>query len=174
MSTLRAACGRLLVLALLGMPSLPALAQSNGFFDDVFKDWKKGRFYLSTSIYTEHFNPQPDHVNQQNLINIEYQLPSDWLVGAAFFDNSFGQESQYVFVGKQWWPFDKAPYVFVKVTGGILHGYKEPYEDKVPLNHNGYSPAIIPSIGVASKHFAAELVLFGTAGAMITVGVRFP
>jgi hypothetical protein len=132
-----------------------------------------GRWLLQTSLYTSHFSPDPQHVNQQNLINLEYWRSDRWLGGVAFFRNSFGQPSQYVYVGKTWRPFGSLPDVHLKLTGGLLHGYKDQFRDKIPFNSAGVAPAILPSIGYSTKRFNTELVLFGTAGLMWTGGVFF-
>jgi hypothetical protein len=132
-----------------------------------------GKYLFQTSLYTTHFSPSPDHVNHQNLINFEYWREDRWLAGLAFFRNSFGQPSQYVYVGKQWRPFQFSENVYLKLTGGLLHGYKDQYRDKIPFNQLGVAPAILPSIGISNRRFNAELVLFGTAGLMVTAGVFF-
>ena len=132
-----------------------------------------GRWLLQTSIYTAHFSPNPEHDNTQKLLNLEYRPTDRWLVGAAAFDSSFGQPSQYVYYGRLWRPFESAPLLQVKLTGGLVHGYKGKYRDKIPLNTGGIAPALIPSLGLSGRHLSAEVVLFGTAGAMATIGVLF-
>jgi hypothetical protein len=57
--------------------------------------------------------------------------------------------------------------------GGLLHGYKEPYEDKIPLNQLGVAPAIVPALGFRYKWFIAEANLGGLAVVTVTAGVRF-
>jgi hypothetical protein len=129
-----------------------------------------GRWYFQTSAYTRHFNPSPDHVNHQRMLDFEYWAPDNFVWGATFLRNSFGQPTQYLYVGRLWRPFDSAQLIHVKLTGGILHGYKGQYRDKIPFNHYGYAPAIVPAIGVSGKWFGAEFVLLGAAAMMITVG----
>jgi hypothetical protein len=130
-----------------------------------------GRWYFQTSALTRHFNPSPDHVNQQRMLDFEYWAPDKFIWGATFVRNSFGQPTQYLYVGRIWRPFDSAQLVHVKLTGGVLHGYKGQYRDKIPFNHYGYAPALIPSIGLSGKWFGTEFVLLGAAAAMITAGV---
>jgi hypothetical protein len=132
---------------------------------------ENSQWLLQTAIYTTHFNPTPEHVNNQRLLNLEYRRPDQWLVGAAVFDNSYGQPSQYLYLGKLWRPFEPAPLVHVKLTGGLLHGYKDEYRDKIPFNSSGIAPAILPAIGLSGKHISGEVIVFGTAGAMLTFGV---
>ncbi|WP_444679049.1 hypothetical protein [Halomonas sp. E19] len=56
---------------------------------------------LQTSLYTRHFNPQPDHNNTQELISLELHNPQRWLVGGARFLNSFDQETVYLYAGRE-------------------------------------------------------------------------
>ncbi len=128
--------------------------------------------YLFTSLYTKHYDPEPDHNNDQNMLGFENELEDTRLWGFAMFDNSFGQESQYLYVGKKWRAFQSDRWYY-KATGGLLHGYKEPYEDKIPLNDLGVAPVIIPAIGYRNKTFFAEFIQLGLAAGMITVGVSF-
>jgi hypothetical protein len=134
--------------------------------------WEIKEWRIQTSLYTKHFDPDPDHVNNQNLIGLEVGFENNWLAGAAFFQNSFGQDSQYIFMGKTWSLFS-SKYWYFKLTGGLLHGYKEPYEDKIPLNGLGIAPAILPALGFKYKMFLIEANLAGTAAMTITAGIAF-
>ena len=127
---------------------------------------------LYTSLYTKHFDPEPEHVNDQNMLGFEVDSDTRWLWGFARFDNSFGQESQYLYLGQKWRAFDTDQWYY-KVTGGLLHGYKEPYEDKIPFNDLGIAPAIIPGLGYRNKSFFAEYAQLGLSGGLVTVGVKF-
>ncbi|WP_248806658.1 sn-glycerol-3-phosphate transporter [Pseudomonas sp. MWU13-2100] len=131
----------------------------------------KGFWYLQTSVVTRHFSPDPDHTNHQDLIGLERNDASGFLYGAATFRNSFRQRSYYAYAGKR---FESTNYpVYLKVTGGLLQGYKGEYRDKIPLNHLGVAPVIIPSVGTHYGPVAAEVVLLGFNAAMLTAGVRF-
>lgn len=125
---------------------------------------------IQTSVYTRHYHPEPDHNNHQRLIGLERGYASGNLWGGAVFRNSFDQSSQYAYVGRR---FDSNRHPFyAKLTGGLLHGYRGEYRDKIPLNHLGVAPAIIPSLGVQSHGMAAELVLLGNAALMVNLGLR--
>jgi hypothetical protein len=138
-------------------------------------DAPKYRWLIQTSVYTDHFNTSNPHENHQNLIGLEWWAPGNWLMGAAAFRNSFKQPSQYVYVGKLWRPWDNYPLVHVKLTGGLLHGYKDQYQDKVPFNSSDthIAPLILPSIGLSGNRFTTDLVFFGQ-GALVTIGVLVP
>ena len=129
---------------------------------------------IQTSVYADHFNTSTPHEKHLNLIGVEWWAPGNWLMGAAAFRNSFDQPSQYIYIGKLWRPWDNFPLVHVKLTGGLLHGYKDQYKDRVPLNNeSNIAPLILPSIGVSGNRFTADLVFFGQ-GALVTVGILVP
>lgn len=157
----KALCCCLLILAY----ASTTLAQDNTTQDD------KGFWYLQTSVYTRHFSPDSKHNNNQDLIGIERNEDSGLVYGVATFRNSFSQRSFYTYAGKR---FDSDTYpVYLKLTGGLLQGYRGEYKNKIPLNRFGIAPVIIPSVGAHYGPVAAELVLLGFNAAMITTGVRF-
>lgn len=130
---------------------------------------------VQTSLYTRHFSPDPEHTNQQNLLGLELHTPSRWLAGAAWFQNSFDQSSVYLYAGHELPLWEPAPGVMLraKLTGGLLHGYRGEYRDKIPFNRYKIAPALLPSIGVRWHRFESDVIVFGTAGAMLTAGLRF-
>jgi len=131
------------------------------------KEW-----HFQTSLYTRHWNPQPEHVNKTKLINLELETTSKWLYGFAWFDNSFGQPSQYLYAGYSWKLFS-TDWAYFKLTGGLLHGYKKPYENKIPFNGYGIAPAAVPSFGVRYKRVFGEVQILGTAAFTVTAGFSF-
>jgi hypothetical protein len=128
-----------------------------------------------------HFSQSDEHVPYNHLVAGEL-LSKRWtfwnadrsIIGFAVLDNSFGQFSQYAYFGQEW---DLARFaggdVFANVTAGLLHGYKDPYEDKIPFNQMGIAPAIVPTIGWRYKHFAAFVSLLGTNGFLVSVSWAF-
>jgi hypothetical protein len=131
----------------------------------------KGEFTFSP--YTHHFSNNPEH-KKVVLVAIDEQLPGDRLCGISFFSNSFGQPSVYVYAGQQFNNLWGMPKLYAKVTGGIMYGYVSPYENKVPLNHNGFSPAIIPAVGYKlTPHDSVQLKFLGTAALMFSYGRQF-
>jgi hypothetical protein len=136
------------------------------------ENWDIQGWTVQTSLYTKHFDPDPDHNNDQNLIGIEAYFDRNWMIGVAAFDNSFDQPSQMIYMGKLWHLFG-SKYWYGKVIGGFLHGYKEPYEDKIPFNSAGIAPVIIPSIGFRYNWLVVEGALGGLATFTVTAGVHF-
>jgi len=50
------------------------------------------------------FKKSDEHNNQPWLVGAAWEYPSGLNVGAAHFRNSFNQPSQYLYVGKRWFP----------------------------------------------------------------------
>ena len=66
------------------------------------------------------------------------------------------------------------PKLSLKLTAGILYGYVGQYQHKVPMNHNGFSPAIIPSLGYnLTRRDSLQLEILGTAGVMFSIARKF-
>ncbi|WP_459743843.1 sn-glycerol-3-phosphate transporter [Pseudomonas sp. 3A(2025)] len=133
---------------------------------------RDGFWAVQTSVYTRHFSPSPEHDNRQNLIGLERNEASGLVYGGATFRNSFAQRSVYGYVGKRF-NNSRYPAVYLKVTGGLLHGYRGEYRDKIPLNRYGVAPVIIPGVGVTLGPVVAEAVLLGTSATMLNAGFRF-
>ena len=58
---------------------------------------------------------------------------------------------------------------------GILYGYVGQYQDKVPFNHNGFSPGFVPSVGYKfNDRVYGELDLLGNSGLMFTLILPIP
>jgi len=149
-----------------------AQADTSSSLLNPFQESAAKQRHLYVSLYTKHYDPDPDHVNDQKMLGIEFGMKGNSLWGVAMFDNSFGQESQYLYVGKKWRVFESDRWYF-KLTGGLLHGYEGPYEDKIPFNGLGTAPAVVPAIGYSYKNGFAEFAQLGLAAGMINVGMRF-
>lgn len=131
----------------------------------------RGEFTFSP--YTHHWNYSAEH-KPVVLVALDEQVPGDRFCGVAFFSNSFGQPSTFVYVGQQFNNLLDNPRLFVKVTAGVLYGYVGQYQHKVPLNHGGFSPAIIPSVGYRlTEHDSVQMKVLGNAGLMFSYGRQF-
>lgn len=131
-------------------------------------------FVLQTSLWSTHFDAEDHHNNHQRLASFELNKASRWNYGLAFFRNSFDQPSQYLYAGYKWALPGARDTAYFKLTGGLIHGYKGEHQDAIPFNSLGVAPALLPSIGARYKRINAELMLFGTAGMMLSFGVNFP
>lgn len=128
-----------------------------------------------------HFNPSPEHAAHNNLVSVEW-LTRRWtfwgadrsMIGFAAFANSFGQFSQYLSFGQEWdlWKLWGGE-VFGNVSVGLIHGYKEPYADKIPFNQLGVAPGILPTLGWRRGHFSVSATLLGFNGLLIGAAWSF-
>lgn len=153
--------------AAFGQVQLPA-SWKDGFSLDV----REGdRLSLMYSPFTHHFDASPEH-RYVWLVGVERERADHRLSGVTYFSNSFGQPSTYIYPwGRNYPNIGGVEGLFVKWSAGLLYGYVEPYENKVPLNVNGFSPAIIPSIGYERAGYSTQINLLGTAGLMWQISV---
>ncbi|WP_302140355.1 hypothetical protein [Halomonas alkalicola] len=165
-----------LLLAPLLAPSAALAEEAGGWRERL--DWppalELSHVLVQTSLYTDHFSPDPEHTNNQRLIGVELHNPDLWFTGAARFKNSFNQDSIYLYVGRElpmWESGDTR--IRAKLSAGALHGYRGEYRDKIPFNRYEIAPAILPTLGVSWKRLEADLIVFGAAGLMMSAGVRF-
>ena len=146
---------------------------------------------LQTSVWTKHYNPEPDHNNHQQLINLEYYFNDDvnffvnpqqiswrddirWMTGAATFKNSYDQQSTYLYGGGRYdYALGENTKAYAKLTAGLLYGYRGEYKDKIPLNDLGVAPVILPAFGVQHRRVNLEVVPFAAAGVMVNAGFYF-
>ena len=102
------------------------------------------------------------------LLQAEKALDERHIAGLAVFNNSFGQPTQYLYYGWRFRPLDSAPGFFIKLTGGVIHGYKAPFHRKIPFNHkSGWGLTAIPAVGYdISRNWGAQVNILGSAGLM--------
>jgi hypothetical protein len=126
-----------------------------------------------------HFTQDDEYVDWNHIVALEWLTPRHrfWgadrsLVGFSLFDNSYGQFSQSVYAGLEWdWTRAGGGEVFLALSAGLVHGYKEPHEDKLPLNSAlGIGLTVVPAIGWQRDGlgFAASLV-----GSAITLRISY-
>ncbi len=150
--------------------SLPALAQEQVAGDQI-------RIAYAPKAF--HFTHDDEYVDWNHIVSAEWLTPRHtvWgadrsMLGLTLFNNSYGQFSQAVHMGQEWdWTQFAGGDVFLALSVGLVHGYKEPYEDKLPLNNAlGVGLTVVPSIGWQRKGlgFAASL-----AGSAITLRVSY-
>jgi hypothetical protein len=128
---------------------------------------------LVGSPYTYHFSNDPDH-EAVYAIGLERQRSDKWFWGGTYFSNSFGQPSVYLYAGQRYGKLFDVDQLFAQWSAGLLYGYKEPYEDKVPFNYNGLSPGAVFSLGWQfTRDFSMQANLLGAAALMIQVSIDF-
>lgn len=152
-----------------------AIAQTSGQLPSASNDAPTGiHWELTVSPYAYHWKDDPDH-RRVGLVGLERINPSDnSLWGFSLFSNSFGQPSAYAYYGHEWNGIFNQPSLYVKVSAGLIYGYKGQYEDKVPFNYKGFAPAIIPAIGWRiTPRDAVQAAVFGTAGVLFAYNRKF-
>lgn len=134
----------------------------------------RNSFYLLASPYSYHFSHSPEHKDVY-MLGLERIRDRREVAGFVFFSNSFGQPSTFIYpwgrVYEGLWSF--APRWYFKWAAGLLYGYKEPYENKVPMNYNGFSPGFILAIGrPVTEDLSVQVNLLGNSGLMFQAAVR--
>jgi len=130
-----------------------------------------GKVMVQYAPNTIHYNYSPDHAKQSWLVGAEYIWTNRWLVGFSYFNNSFDQQCQFIYGGHSWKLYgSEARHLYFKIGAGVLIGYRDPYENKIPFNNNGVGPGVIPGLGYQHDRFNVQVNILGTAGLMVTVG----
>ncbi len=77
------------------------LAQEGDWYQKLTRDLGFVRSIAYASLYTTHYDPNPEHVNHQNMLGFELETKEKQVYGLAIFDNSFGQKSEYLYIGEE-------------------------------------------------------------------------
>ncbi len=142
--------------------------------DSPFATNSGNQLHFQFSPYTTHYGHSDEH-KPVWMVGVEREHISGKLDGVTFFSNSFGQECLYIYPwGQTYHGIGGIAPLSFKWTAGLLYGYKAPYKDKVPFNHNGFSPGAIVALAYEFKPgWSAQVDLLGTAGMMFQVNVAF-
>lgn len=128
------------------------------------------RWQLQFSPYTLHFDPDEEH-DDVWLVGLEWESANNWLAGGAYFENSFGQPSWFWYGGYRWDGSKILEGTYAKVAAGILVGYDEPYEDKIPVNWDGVGIGVLPAVGWQYKKLQLQMNLLGLSGLMMMLNM---
>ena len=132
-----------------------------------------GHWRALVSPFSLHFRYSPEHKYVWAL-GVERQRDDNWLAGASYFSNSFGQPSAYLYVGKRYPQIFGQPELFAQWSAGLLYGYRGQYKNKVPLNYRGFSPGALVSLGWQfSQQTSATVHMLGDAGMMVQLAYEF-
>ena len=128
---------------------------------------------LMGSPYTVHYHKDNEGEHEPvYMIGLERQRSDGWVWGGVYFSNSFGQPSGYLYVGEKVTGFSRWDKLFFQWTAGVLYGYKEPYEDKVPFNYKGFSPGATLGLGWQfTRDFSFQAITLGAAGMMFQFAI---
>ena len=134
---------------------------------------KYPRWYLQGGAYI-HYNDDEDYEGPPLFASIEY-LPSEkWQYGFSMFQNSFGQFSQYAYVGRLFHPLEKHPEFHFKLTGGIVHGYAGEHHDTLPIRWgDSWGIGVIPTLGYRKGRVGYDIAFLKASAALFLVGWHF-
>ena len=173
-TAMAACCGALLCAA----PALSHAAESEAAASSFLNGWTLGyapyTYHFSDAKKEHDFEPENEKHKYVWLLNAEKQLDTHQVAGFALFSNSFGQASQYAYYGWQVRPFSSTPQLFFKLTGGVIHGYKYPYHEKIPFNSkDGWGLTLIPAMGWnLNEHWGGQVNLLGKSALMFQLNYR--
>ena len=80
-----------------------------------------------------HYSDNEEYEGPPLFLGIEYYRSARWLAGASMFQNSYGQFSQYAYMGRVFRPLPEHPELHIKITAGIIHGYRGKHHDTLPV-----------------------------------------
>ena len=127
---------------------------------------------LLFSPYTNHFSYDVEHKNVW-MVGVEREHPDGRVDGITVFTNSFGQPSVYVYPwGGVYHAIGGIKGLSFKWSAGLIYGYVDSYQNKVPLNYKGFSPGVVPALAYEFiPGWSAQLDVLGTAGLMFQLNV---
>ena len=105
---------------------MPGRRQSVGLHFD-----ESDHVYFQTSLYTKHFNPKPDHNNNQKLIDLQWHWKNKYLAGFSYFRNSFDQPTEFLYLGKTGISRTLQTYCTLRWPEA-LYGYKGEHKEDIP------------------------------------------
>lgn len=161
-------CSGVLIVACCWLPcAATGTAADNGVQPQDRAGWE-----VMLSPYAYHFRHSSAH-RSVFLLGLEKYRSDHWLWGIGVFSNSFGQPAAYAYGGYQWNGLLGEPRLYAKLTAGIMYGYVGEHKNKVPFNHGGWSPVVVPAIGyrINAQH-ALQVSALGSAGLLFSYQYR--
>jgi hypothetical protein len=131
---------------------------------------KSNLLRLQFSPYTHHYTFDAAH-RDVVMIGLEREYPNAKLDGITLFRNSFGQESLYIYPwGGAYRSIVGVKPLTFKWTAGLIYGYVDSFENKVPLNYKGFSPGLIFGLAYEFRPgWSVQVNFLGTAAAMFEI-----
>jgi hypothetical protein len=131
---------------------------------------KGSHWYLHGGAYV-HLDNRDDYKGPPVFGGIEYHRPDNWLGGLSLFNNSFGQFTQYLYLGKKFHPWDSNRAVRIKLSAGVAHGYRDEHYDTLPIRWGGsWGLGFVPGIGYQKDRVGYDVAVLGVAGLLFLVG----
>lgn len=132
-------------------------------------------YFFQTSLYTLHYSDKNYQNNKQNLLSFERHYKDQSLNGIAFFKNTYGQNTIFIYHGKNYHLSSIGNFnLTAKLTYGIVSGYDD--EDgkyKTWMHEMETFPALVFGVGIQKKPYRLDIIPFADAGIIVTGGVEF-
>jgi hypothetical protein len=133
----------------------------------------QGEWRFAVAPFAVHWRYSPEHKPVWAL-GIERERADGMFGGISYFSNSFGQDSSYAYIGQRYLGLGGRQEAYFLWSAGLLYGYRGQYEDKVPLNHNGFSPGALVALGwMIDRNASAQINVLGDAGVMLQLNYAF-
>ena len=106
---------------------------------------QESRIFVQMGGYAHYTRDDKDERDGPPVVGaVEWLKPNRVYYGLSLFNNSFGQFSQFVYVGKEF-PLPRLHrYLRARLSVGIVHGYDDGHEDDLPLSTGATAAAGIP------------------------------
>lgn len=130
-------------------------------------------WYLQGGGYV-HYEDSDDYEGPPLVLGLEHHWPSDWLAGLTLFNNSFGQFSQYGYLGRQFHPLEALPGLRLKLTVGIVQGYRGEHFDALPIRwEERWGLGVVPSIGYQKGRVGVDVAFLKESAVLFLLGYQF-
>jgi hypothetical protein len=131
-------------------------------------------WYVQAGGYI-HYSDDEEYEGPPWFAGIENQNPeNNTAIGLSFFNNSFGDFTQYIYLGKSWYPSSKYPGFRLKLTAGIAHGYKGEHHEIFPIRWgDSWGLAVVPTIGYQPEKWGFDVAILSASGLAFLVGYEF-
>jgi len=132
-----------------------------------------GSWYLQGGAYV-HFSNDERYEGPPLFVGIEHRDENMTLVGFSVFNNSFGDFTQYLYVGKEFRLSQKYPGFRFKITAGIVRGYEGEHHDVLPIRWgDSWGLGAVPVIGYQGKRVGFDIAVLSASGLLFLVGYEF-
>ena len=136
-------------------------------------DSSTGSWYLQAGGYV-HFSNDEEYEGPPLFGGIEHRDENLTLIGFSVFNNSFGDFSQYVYVGKQFQLSQKYPGFRFKITAGIVRGYQGEHHEILPIRWgDSWGLGAVPTIGYEGDRLGFDVAVLSASGMLFLVGYEF-
>lgn len=145
--------------------SLPVAGSADGALP---RPW-----YLQGGGYI-HYESDDDHEGAPLVLGIEYHKPSQWFGGFTIFNNSFDQFSQYAYLGRAFRPLDAWPGLRLKLSAGIVQGYRGEHADALPVRwEESWGLGVVPSVGYQKGRIGFDVAFLKESAVLFLFGYQF-